>query len=341
MINLRFHIVSITAVFLALAIGIFMGTSLLQRATVDSLKAGQKSLESKIEQRQRENTAYRDALGTADDVAADFGDEALAGSVAGRLDGPVLLVASRGIDEDSLGEVSSTLREAGASIAGTVWTDDGSTLEDESVREAVAAALDVPAGDAATMRRRVTQALEEALGGSLATNAQPNQGSATTTVAPAAGQPADATALVQALSDAGAVTWEPAQEAAKIPAQDLRVVVVSGEGATTDADRVLYPLIRALGTDRPGAVLAGEIMSPRSSVAEIERDLDGLDPPRGAFVGPIRGDALREDVTTIDDLDSPYGRLALVLALAQPPGSAAGAYGISAGADSQYPARTT
>src|SRR5215204_6057968 len=101
MINLRFHIVSITAVFLALAIGIFMGTSLLQRATVDSLKAGQRSLESKIEQRQRENTAYRDALATADDVAANFGDDVLADAVAGRLDDSVLVVASRGIDEDA------------------------------------------------------------------------------------------------------------------------------------------------------------------------------------------------------------------------------------------------
>ena len=37
MINLRYHIVSITAVFLALAIGVVMGTSFLSRATVDLL----------------------------------------------------------------------------------------------------------------------------------------------------------------------------------------------------------------------------------------------------------------------------------------------------------------
>jgi hypothetical protein len=75
-------------------------------------------------------------------------------------------------------------------------------------------------------------------------------------------------------------------------------------------------------------------------VAEVEREIDGAQPPRGAFVGPIRGDDLRNDVTTIDDLDSPYGRYALVLALARPTGTAVGAYGASAGADSQYPART-
>jgi hypothetical protein len=338
MINLRFHIVSITAVFLALAIGIFMGTSLLQRATVDSLKAGQRSLETKIEQRQRENTAYRDALGTADDVAADFDADVLDSAVAGRLDGSVLVVASRGIDEDALADVSATLRQAGASVVGTIWTDEGSSLEDAAVREAVAGTLDSPVGDAATMRRRVAEALEGAMAGPL------QEGSAggltSTTVAGAAGQPADPTALVQALADAGVFTWEPADEGAELPTSDLRVVVVSGEGASTDADRVLYPLIRTLGTDRPGAVFAGEIMAARSTVAEIERELAGVDPPRGAFVGPIRGDALREDVTTIDNLDSPYGRLALALALAPPAGTAVGAYGVSAGADSQYPAQT-
>jgi hypothetical protein len=336
MINLRFHIVSITAVFLALAIGIFMGTSLLQRATVDSLKAGQKSLETKIEQRQRENNAFRDALGTADDVAVDFDDDVLESAVAGRLDGSVLIVASRGIDEDALSEVSTTLRQGGASVVGTIWTDENSSLEDASVREAVAATLDTPVGDAATMRKRVDDALEAAMAGSL------QQGSATdvtsTTIAGATGQPADATTLLAALADAGVFAWEPAEDGAELPTSDLRVVVVSGEGATTDADRVLYPLIRTLGTDRPGKVLAGEIMAARSTVAEIERELAGLDPPRGAFVGPIRGDALREDVATIDNLDSPYGRLALVLALAPPAGSAVGAYGVSAGADSQYPA---
>jgi hypothetical protein len=338
MINLRFHIVSITAVFLALAIGIFMGTSLLQRATVDSLKAGQRSLETKIDQSQRENTAYRDALGVADAAASDFGDDALGDLVADRLHGAILVVASRGIDEDALSAVRSTLEDAGATVVGTVWTDDRSALDDESVREAVSTATGTPLGDAAAMRKRVVDAVAGALGPILAT--QPDPTTTTTTTAPDGEPPGDDPAAVLAgLDQTGALAWEPT-DGATFPASGLRVLVVSGEGATTPAAKVLYPLIRALDRDHVGAVLAGEVMDQRTSLAEVDRVLAGQDPPRGAFVGPIRGDALREDVTTIDDLDSPYGRLAAVLALARPVGSAIGAYGITAAADSQYPPRT-
>jgi hypothetical protein len=336
MINLRFHIVSITAVFLALAIGIFMGTSLLQRATVDSLKAGQRSLETKIEQSQRENTAYRDALGVADASSADFGEDALPELVADQLHGSILVVASRGIDEDALVAVQTTLEDAGAAVVGTIWTDDRSSLDDESVREAVATATGSPAGDAAAMRKHVVDSLAEALGSILATRAD---AATTTTVPDGETPPDDPASTLATLAQTGALAWEPT-DGRTFPTSGLRVLVVSGEGASTQAAKVLYPLIRALDRDHAGAVLAGEVMDQRSSLAEVDRDLAGQDPPRGAFVGPIRGDALRDDVTTIDDLDSPYGRLAAVLALARPVGAAIGAYGVTAAADSQYPPRT-
>ncbi|HET7720262.1 MAG TPA: copper transporter, partial [Acidimicrobiales bacterium] len=37
MINLRYHIVSLVAVFLALGLGIVMGTTVIDRVTVDAL----------------------------------------------------------------------------------------------------------------------------------------------------------------------------------------------------------------------------------------------------------------------------------------------------------------
>ncbi|NLA37006.1 MAG: copper transporter, partial [Actinobacteria bacterium] len=47
MINLRFHIVSIVAVFLALAIGILTGSTLLDRATIEVLQDRQTSLDNR------------------------------------------------------------------------------------------------------------------------------------------------------------------------------------------------------------------------------------------------------------------------------------------------------
>ena len=38
MLNFRFHVVSLVAVFLALAIGIIMGSTVIDRALVDTLE---------------------------------------------------------------------------------------------------------------------------------------------------------------------------------------------------------------------------------------------------------------------------------------------------------------
>jgi hypothetical protein len=344
MVNLRFHIVSITAVFLALAIGIFMGTSLLKRATVDSLKATQHSLENKIDQSQDENGALRDALGVTDDQAKAFGASALGSLVGGQLHDPVLLVAARGIDEDSVSAVRNVLTSAGSANLGTIWLDDKSSFGDSGLRQAVATALGTSTGTATTMRKRFV----EAFGGALraaTTRSQSTDTSGdtsattTTTTTPDPTADTDPNQVVSALIHAGALTWDaPAQgEPEKLPAADLRVVVLSGEGATVDASTVMYPLIRATTGGAAGSTVAGEIMNARSSVTEVQRTLDHATPARGAFVGPIRRDQLHTSVTTIDDLDSPYGQLALVVDLSATPGSTIGAYGITAGASGQYP----
>jgi hypothetical protein len=342
MVNLRFHIVSITAVFLALAIGIFMGTSLLKRATVDSLKATQHSLEGKIDQSQDENAGLRDALGVSDDQTKSFAANALGSLLGGQLHDPVLLVAARGIDEDSVSDVRNALTDAGSANLGTMWLDGKTSLTDSGLRQSVATALGTATGPAATMRKRFVDALGGALRTATTRSGASDTATTTTTTSPDETVVADPNQVVTALIHSGVMTWDaPAQgEPEKLPATDLRVVVISGEGSSVDATNVLYPLIRATIGGAAGSTLAGEIMSPRSSVAAVQRTLAGTAPQRGAFVNPIRRDQLHNTVSTIDDLDSPYGRLALVLDLTASPGTAVGAFGVAPGAQAQYPSGT-
>jgi hypothetical protein len=51
MINLRYHIVSLTAVFLAIGIGLTLGSTFLDRATVDNLQGQLESLETRLQER--------------------------------------------------------------------------------------------------------------------------------------------------------------------------------------------------------------------------------------------------------------------------------------------------
>src|ERR671918_510521 len=55
MINFRFHIVSLTAVLLALGIGLVLGTTFLDDATVDELKDQLEGLESDLNREGRRN----------------------------------------------------------------------------------------------------------------------------------------------------------------------------------------------------------------------------------------------------------------------------------------------
>jgi hypothetical protein len=309
---------------------------------VDSLKATQHSLETKIDNTEDENAALRDQLGVDDDQTKSFGSNALGSLLGGQLHDPVLLVAARGIDEDSVSDVRNALTDAGSANLGTIWLDDKTELTDDGLRQALATALGTSSGSAATMRKRFVAAFGGALRTATIRGQSSSSDTTTTTTTPAEEVVADPNQVVSSLVHAGVITWDaPAQgEPEKLPSSDLRVVVVSGEGSSVNANDVLYPLIKATVGGAAGSTIAGEIMAARSSVAEVQRRLDQASPQRGAFVGPIRKGQLNTAVATIDDLDSPYGRLALILDLTATPGTAVGAYGVVPGAAAQYPSGT-
>ena len=55
MLNLRYHVVSLVAVFLALGIGVIMGATVIDRVTVDQLRNRLDSVESSVRQTRRDN----------------------------------------------------------------------------------------------------------------------------------------------------------------------------------------------------------------------------------------------------------------------------------------------
>ncbi|MCB1284293.1 MAG: copper transporter, partial [Microthrixaceae bacterium] len=144
MINLRFHIVSIVAVFLALAIGILTGSTLLDRATIQVLEDRQQSLDDRNEELRGRVAALEDNTKRRDLAQAALDDQALAELVPGLVaDEPLLLIAARGIDEDTVNGTSELLADAGANVLGTAWFDERLDLREAQVRTRLAAALDV------------------------------------------------------------------------------------------------------------------------------------------------------------------------------------------------------
>ncbi|MEN3314897.1 MAG: hypothetical protein V7605_1131 [Acidimicrobiaceae bacterium] len=299
MINLRYHVVSLIAVFLALTVGIVMGSTVVDRVTVDALNQRVTSVGRSVNAAQAENNRLNTQLG----VIRDFADQSRDQLVSGRLKGVgVVVVGVTGIDRKPVDELRQALVGSQATMAGTLWLTAKLRLDNDADIRAVATALGVSVDRPEVGRRLALAKVAEALAGSPDANPNP---------------------ALAALISAGFITYEapPNQATATIAANGalppgLRVVLVSGAGADVGDDVVAMPLARDLGQSQ------GRLVT-----AESGRDTPG---GREVFVGLVRkDDAISSRVSSVDDLESPMGQAATVLALEDLAGPRTGHYGVA------------
>jgi F0F1-type ATP synthase membrane subunit b/b' len=100
MINFRFHIVSLTAVLLALGIGLVLGTTFLDDATIDGLKSQLDGLEHDLDNAESRNAEQQARLERFENQTQQLDEQLGERLYDGQLEAdPVLVVATRGIDE--------------------------------------------------------------------------------------------------------------------------------------------------------------------------------------------------------------------------------------------------
>ena len=311
MINFRFHIVSLIAVFLALALGIVMGATVVNRAIVDRLNDRIDTVEKNANARKAESDQLRSEVGQLQgyiDNSKDF-------AVTGRLNGAtVATVATRGVDGDAVTETVQLAQRAGAQNVGILWLEEKFTLADnEAVREL---------GEIIGRPGENAKATRDAAWGALATRLA------------AGGAGAGSSDVLNALSNAGFVKFEAVGtqagdnfSLASFPGAPARVLLVDGTAGAVAANDVVAPLTNELVANRV-PVVAGEVFDER----------DG-GPDRGAILSGIRkNDDLTKLVSTVDDLDLVEGRVAAVLALGDLSRNVVGQYGHGAGAKQSLPA---
>src|SRR5262249_44021505 len=141
MISFRYHVVTIVAVFVALAVGLLMGTAFLDQGLVSDLKNRTASLSSKVSQLQGEVKDTQALQATYQRYA----DQTRSLAVNGRLDGDrVVIVTEEGVDLSNLNAVRQTLSGsggAGASIDGVLVLSKALSMEDPATRTTVATIL--------------------------------------------------------------------------------------------------------------------------------------------------------------------------------------------------------
>ncbi len=298
MVNFRFHLVSLTAVFLAVAIGIAVGATVVDQATVDALKNRLDGVRERVDRTDEENARLQRELAGWTRFAEEADNEA----VAGRLrDVPILVLAVQGIEREPIEELGQSLVAAEARNLGTLWFTSKLRLEKPGDVEALAAMVGSPSRSPDVVRRAVVARLVATLTGR---------------------EPAG---LLDALRAAAFAEFEapagrpPGQVVA--PTADTRFVVVSAAGAEVPNEQLATPLTAQLAGEAGSRVLAAE---------------PGHEPPgpgqpgqRAVFVGQLRQDeAVAALVSTVDNLEDFRGRFAVVYALRDLAAGKVGHFGV-------------
>jgi len=119
-INFRYHVVSLTAVFLALAIGLVVGTAALNGPVADSLKSQISALSKDNSNKRDQINQYREELNKNQDFATQIAPAYLNNQLAGR---KILVVALPNTSEYADG-VISMLKVAGATVTAKITVQD-------------------------------------------------------------------------------------------------------------------------------------------------------------------------------------------------------------------------
>jgi len=304
MINFRFHLASLIAIFLALALGVVVGAGVIDRGVVDTLNSRLDSVEHKSSQIQGENNQLRGENSELSNALAAERCHAVDNRL---LATDVAVVAVRGVDENT---VKQTVDAAGSKCAdgqvnGVLWLESKWALDNADDVKAMADLLGLSSRRAATVRAAAWKQLAERLRGATPSDTSPD--------------------VLAAMQDAGFVKLDGGPSGTEISQFPTRgastLFVVGGDADIPDQDVVV-----------PAATALHEAGIPLVVADVYVKTTDG--PGRGGVFDDLKGtESLDKNVSTVDDLDRPQGPATAILALAAlqqvPP--VVGHYGIEGG----------
>ena len=117
MIDFRYHLVSIVAVFLALAIGIVLGSTELQGTTLDALRAVNGSLTNKLNAANAQRAGYEQQANAGDAFLGTAASKLLDATLTGDR---IVIVTEPGSPSSVVNGVKAAAALAGATVTGTV-----------------------------------------------------------------------------------------------------------------------------------------------------------------------------------------------------------------------------
>jgi outer membrane murein-binding lipoprotein Lpp len=299
-ISFRYHLVSIIAVFLALALGIVVGTTALNgpittdlRKQVNTLKSDRTTLANQVKALQRQ-------VSDAGQFASSFGSQLVAGTLTKQ---KVVLIGLPGARTSVQDGITRQIEAAGGTVSGQVELTDAYIDPRRSSDITSLVTTNHPIG---LTLPEVSDAGQ--LGGALLAY-----------VLLGKGEPTDLSQVIGSFSELHMVS---------VTGTDVTpstTVVVVGTGALSSANYAAsaeLALVTALQQAGGHVVVAGD------SGSALE----------AGIVAGVRGaNGDKATVSTVDNADNAIGQVSTVLALADITKSAVGHYGTAKTADALFP----
>ncbi|HVF20315.1 MAG TPA: copper transporter [Mycobacteriales bacterium] len=310
MIDFRYHVVSIIAVFLALGTGIVLGSTALDRPIIDDLKRRTEGLSQDKEEQQEEILQLKDRESQAREFATGVGSVLLPGRLTGQRVTVVLTPSASGDVRDS---VLAAVRLAGGRVGGQIrllpkLIDPAAAGEVDELVAKLATGIDPPSGTVPRAAAQLAAVLDA-------------EGAADT-----AAVPADTVRVVSGYREAG-------------------LIAVEGDGPVRPGDVVLM-IAGAPEDERRGSPSPSTSSDPlldvvtafagRGAVVLVG---DEEATAEGALLPAVRDDStLRTRLSTVDSAGTPAGDVVTVLVLADALRRDFGHYGTAPGASAPLPA---
>jgi len=287
-IDFRYHLVSIVAVFLALAIGIVVGSTALKPAVLTGLQRTATAEKKRIDALYAQNGSYKQQLSAAEAYAQAGEHLALNGLLDGQR---VVLVTAPGFPGSVVTGVSASLTQAGAAVTGQVQ------LQSQFFAAGTQSDLD-------TLNRQLTPAGVTLRAGTQQAQAGELIASAILTKDGPADPPAgvaDATgkSILSGYANGGflSTSGEPAARAT------LAVVIIPGSppavSGAAAASQTLVTVAQQLNLAGNGTVVAGQVGGSGA----------------GSAVDLLRSSGRADHFSSVDNADTPIGQIVVAQAL--------------------------
>ena len=308
MIDFRYHLVSLIAVFLAIALGIVIGTTALNQPILTDIRGQVSTLEQDkrtLEDRTRQLDAQVKA---GEEFDAGVAPALVNGALAGRR--VLLVLAADSVPATAVDQLTTLVRRAGGTVTGTIRLRPGYTDPAAAPRiQSFVTGPGLPAGLSLPETDDTGQLVATLLAGVLMLPHGQGGGGTSGTAA--------ISSVLAGLSALDVVS----QGSAQVGPAEYAVVLTSGALTGADAAQRTAPLVdlaAALDAAGSGAVVAGTTDSAGA----------------GGLVAAVRDNpTVSVAVSTVDDVETTAGRVSTVLALPRERQGTSGRYGT--GSDAQ------